>query len=139
MQKMMLTILFTILSLRLTAPPDTRLVITEGEAVKVYDPMLNAFMFVESSFDTDTVNKLGYTGILQIGQEMTDEANRINEMSGSPLRFNFPGCALDSLQSVQIWYTVQSYWNKSYSVKRACKVWNPEASNKYYAKIKAVL
>lgn len=138
----MKTILILILlcfSLSLSAPPDKRLTIPEGVVITPYDKVLNAFMFVESNYRTDVVNSLGYTGILQIGQEMTDEANRINELSSNPVRFSFPGCALDSLQSVQIWYTVQSYWNKSYSVKRACKVWNPEASNKYYAKIKAVL
>ena len=137
--KTILTLILLCFSLSLSAPPDKRLVIFEGEAVRPYDRVLNAFMFVESNYRTDVVNSLGYTGILQIGQEMTDEANRINIMSGSPIRFNFPESALDSLQSVQIWYTVQSYWNKSYSVKRACKVWNPEASNRYYNKIKSNL
>jgi len=134
--KAMLTILFTILTLNLKAPEYKTIPIPEGEVIKPFDPVLYSFCKVESNFDTDTINKLGYTGLLQIGQEMTDEANRINEMSGNPLRFTFPGCALDSLQSVQIWYTVQSYWNKSYNVKRAAYIWNPKSSINYYLKIK---
>ena len=137
--KSILIILFLLFTLSLKAPSYERIVIVRAESVRPFDPILNAFMFVESNYRTDVVNSLGYTGVLPIGQEMTDEANRIKEMSGSPIRFTFPGCALDSLQSVQIWYTVQSYWNKSYSVKRACKVWNPEASVRYYNKVKSNL
>jgi hypothetical protein len=137
--KTILIIIFLLFTLSASAPEDKRLTIVRAESVKPYDPILNAFMFVESNYRTDVVSSLGYTGLLQIGQEMTDEANRINKLSSNPIRFKFPQSALDSLQSVQIWYTVQSYWNKSYSVKRACKVWNPLASGRYYNKVRANL
>ena len=120
----------------LAAPPAGMIDIVIPKAIKVYDPILNAFMEVESNFRTGVINNLGYTGILQIGQEMTDEANRINELSGNPLRFKFPECALDSLQSVQIWYIVQDWHNPTYNLRRAAYIWNPLASVKYYLKIK---
>lgn len=137
MLRMKLILILTIFTLSLKAPSYERLVIVQGEAVRPYDPMLNAFMFVESSYRQNVVNSLGYTGILQIGQAMTDEANRLNIMSGNPVRYSFPTCALDSLQSVQIWYTIMNYHNPSYSLKRAVNVWNPLSSGKYYDKIKA--
>ena len=100
--------------------------------------MLYAFMKVESDFDTDTINKLGYGGILQIGQEMTDEVNRILKLNGFPAKFTLSD-RLDSLKSVQEWYIVQHYRNASYDLKRACKIWNPKANKKYYLKIQKVL
>lgn len=123
----------------LTAPPYVTGYIVRQEPINVFDPMLYAFQGVESSFDVDVVNHLGYTGILQEGQEMINEANRICELTGNPLRFTFPGSALDSLQSVQIWYIVQGFHNPKYELMRAAKIWNPLASEKYLNKIKKVL
>jgi hypothetical protein len=139
MRKIMTTLFFSLFAFSLFAPGNKTLVIFAGEEIIVFDPILYAFQKVESNFDTDVVNSLGYTGILQEGQEMINEANRICKMTGNPARFTFPGSALDSLQSVQIWYIVQDYWNPRYEVKRACKIWNPLASNRYYLKIKSAL
>ena len=47
----MLTILFTLLTLNLTAPPDNRLVIVEGEAIRPYEAIWNATCKVESNFN----------------------------------------------------------------------------------------
>lgn len=123
----------------LSAPSFKGAVILQPEEIRVFDPMLKAFMMIESSFRTDVVNSLGYTGILQEGPEMIAEANRICLIRGIPERFTFPESALDSLQSVKIWYIVQTYWNPGYELKRACKIWNPLASKNYYAKIKKQL
>ena len=112
--------------------------IERQKEIKLFDPILYAFQAIESNFDTDTINRLGYGGILQIGQEMIDEVNRIYKMKGI-----IKSCTLtdrlDSTKSVQMWYIVQNYWNPSYEIKKACKVWNPLASIKYYNKIKAKL
>ncbi len=139
MKKLLLTIFVAMFFATLYAPGGRAvLTIIEAEKIHVFDKMLWSFMKVESNFDTDTVNRLGYGGVLQIGQSMIDEANRICELTSNPRRFVLDD-RLDSLKSVQIWYIVQAHWNPSYELKRACKVWNPEASVNYYKKIKSCL
>jgi hypothetical protein len=135
MKRMSIILILSLFSACLTAPPYVCGYIFQSEGIKVFDPILYAFQKVESNFDTDVVNSLGYTGILQEGQEMINEANRINEITGNPKRFTFPESALDSLESVQVWYVVQRWHNPKYQIKRACHVWNPLASKKYYDKI----
>lgn len=136
MKMLTLILVLSFFSSVLTAPPNHVLAIVAGEKIQPFDPMLYSFQSVESSFRTDVVNYLGYSGILQEGPEMIAEANRINEMKGNPIRFTFPESALDSLQAVQIWYIVQDYWNPRYELRRAAKIWNPLSSVKYYNKIK---
>lgn len=99
-----------------------------------YDPILFAFIHVESNNRHDVVNHLGYTGILQIGQEMIDEVNRIQKDQVFTI-----SDALDSTKSVRVWYCIQSYKNPSYDLKTACRVWNPTASEKYYEKIQKII
>lgn len=123
----------------LTAPPSNLVQFEKPKPIYKKDPMLFAFMHVESNFRTNIVNSLGYTGILQIGQEMINEANRINVLTGNPIRFKFPESALDSLQSVHVWYTVQKYWNPKYSLIKAAKIWNPLASEMYLTRIKKLI
>ena len=129
-------LILSLFSSVLTAPPNGVLAIAEGEKIQPFDPTLWAFQSVESNFRPYVVNYLGYTGILQEGPEMIEEANRINKMKGNPIRFTFPESALDPYQAVQIWYIVQDYWNPKYELRRAAKIWNPLASVKYYNKIK---
>jgi hypothetical protein len=99
------------------------------------DKILLAFMKVESDCRTNVVNKLGYTGILQIGQEMVDETNRICKIKGNSLRFTLSD-ALDSTRSVQMWYIFQNFYNPSYDLYKASKLWNPMANKHYLARIK---
>jgi hypothetical protein len=134
---MTLTILITILSLRLTAPTDSSLILVVGEGIH-YDPMLYSFMKVESNFDKDTVNSLGYGGILQIGSEMIAECNRILGLKRSPLKYVLED-RLDSAKSVEVWYLIQNWHNKEYELKRACKIWNPLASKEYIKRLKKYL
>jgi hypothetical protein len=137
--KAIMIIMFLSLFASLTAPPLREAVICQPEEIKVFDPILYAFQSIESSFRPDVINHLGYAGILQEGPEMIAEANRICKLRVRPERFTYPESALDPVQAVKIWYIVQGYWNPSYGIKKACKIWNPKASGKYYAKIKAVL
>lgn len=140
MKRILLIFFASFLITKLYAPvfPVLTILKSQYEVSRPYEPMLIAFEFVESSFDTDTVNRLGYGGILQIGQQMVDEVNRINKLSGNTSRFTLSD-RLDSTKSTQMWYIVMDYWNPSYDLKRACFVWNPKASNKYYKKILSVL
>lgn len=131
-------ILILLLTTTAKAPIWDSLVIVKPEAIQVFDPMLYSFMAVESNFDTDTINRLGYGGILQIGEEMVNEVNRINEKRKLPERFVLKD-RLDSLKAVRMWYIVQGYWNPQYKLRRATHVWNPLASSKYYDKINKVM
>lgn len=134
MKKLLLIIFLCSLISKLSAPPDRCLPIMKGESINPYDNLLHAFQFVESNFDTDTINSLGYGGILQIGQEMIDEANRICKITKNPVRFMLID-RIDSARSVRIWYIVNDYWNPSYDIEKACEIWNPLASENYYKKI----
>ena len=110
-------------------------IVIKTEPVVVFDAMLYAFEKIESNFDTKVINKLGYGGILQIGQEMIDEVNRICKKQGIKKHFRLKD-RLDKALSEEMWYIVQNYHNPDYSLKRACKVWNPTASKRYYDKIR---
>jgi len=138
MKRMSTIILIFLFSIPAFAPAEIFLPIPKAEPIRVFDPMLYSFQFVESSFDTDTVNSLGYGGILQIGQEMVDEANRICILTGNPACFVLDD-RLDSTKSVQMWYIAQNYWNPKYELRKACKIWNPMASEKYYLKLKKMI
>jgi hypothetical protein len=135
--KTLLIIFLLIFSVPAFAPGSGEAVIFRDEAI-YFDRMLYSFQAVESNFDTKVINSLGYGGILQIGQEMINEANRICKLTGNPAEFTLID-RLDSTKSVQIWYIVQNYWNPSYDLMRACKVWNPLASKEYYQKIKQLI
>jgi len=139
MKRMTTILILSLFFSVLTAPPDQVVYIVAPERIIVFDPMLYAFQKIESNFDCEVVNHLGYTGILQEGPEMIAEANRICKLTGNPKRFTFPAAALDSVKSVQVWYIVQDYWNPKYQLKKACKIWNPLASINYYKKIKKAL
>jgi hypothetical protein len=135
MVKYMITILLLSVCLNLLAPEYHTIPIQQAEKIKVYDPILYAFMFVESSFVKDTVNSLNAGGILQIRPEMIAEVNRILVLTGGVPKYVLDD-RLDSVKSVQIWRIVQSYWNPGYDLKRAAKVWNPLASAEYLKRIK---
>lgn len=136
MKKLLLLIAFACLPCLAGCPPPKYLPILADLPTKVFDPMLWAFQKTESNFDTDTINRLGYAGILQEGQEMITEANRICKIEGIKKHFIYPMSALDSLQSVQIWYIVHAFHNPWYKHRGVAKRWNPLASERYYTKTK---
>jgi hypothetical protein len=136
--KYLLIILLFLLSEHAKAPDQSVLYIQEADKIKVFDPILYAFMKVESNFQTDVVNSLGYTGILQIGSEMVSECNRICKLTGNPARFTLSD-RVDSIKSIEIWYIIQDYYNRAYNIERACELWNPKAGEWYYNKILSVL
>jgi hypothetical protein len=138
MIKIFLICLLTTVSLICTAPEDRKLYIQEPVAIRVFDPILYAFQSVESDFNPDTINALGYGGILQIGQEMVNEANRICVLEKDPRRFVLDD-RLDPFKSSQMWYIVQHYWNPQYNIRKAAHIWNPLANAEYYKRIRIVM
>ena len=133
--KFPLLISLLLLTTPLLAPVTGFVMIGEGERVARYDPIVTSFMFVESGFRKDTVNSLNAGGILQIRPEMIQEANRILKLKGRALKYILDD-RLDSAKSVNIWYTVQNYWNPRYELKRAARIWNPKADERYYQRIR---
>ena len=119
-------------------PKTNELYIIAPEPIKQFDSILFAFMKVESGNRDSVVNSKGYTGVLQIGKVMVDEANRICRITKNPSRFTYSD-RLDSVKSVRIWYIVQSFKNPTYDLQKAAVVWNPGASEKYINKIKSWL
>ena len=137
----MRTILFFILFMFtrcLSATKVKEIFILQPEPIKQFDSILFAFMKVESGNRDSVVNSKGYTGVLQIGKVMVDEANRICRLTGNPSRFTYED-RLDSVKSVRVWYVVQSYKNPTYDLQKAAHVWNPGHSEKYINKIKSWL
>jgi hypothetical protein len=136
MKHMILIILLTLFSAIAKAPPAIlSFPILIAEKIQVFDPMLFAFEYVESSFDPDTINRLGYGGILQIGQEMINEANRLCILYGLPDRFVLND-RINIHKAEKIWYIVHYHWNPTYKYKKACHVWNPLGSKGYDRKVK---
>ena len=132
---MTITILLILIFLILKAPEYRCLWIEKSETITIFDPMLYAFEKVESDFVTDTINKLGYGGILQIGQEMIDEVNKLCVKHNIPYQFTLDD-RLDRLKSEHIWRIVQYFHNPKYDLKKACLIWNPKANSKYLMRIK---
>jgi len=139
MRRLLLLLCFAILPLVATCPAGGIIYIAESEPIRIFDPMLWAFQKVESNFDSDVINWLGYAGILQEGQEMIDEANRICEIKNMPFFFTYSESALNPNEAIQIWYIVMEHRNPEYQLKSASKIWNPLASQRYYKKTKEAL
>ena len=120
--------------MQIISAPEPVVIIIEKQNPIFYDPMLLAFMKIESNFRTDVVNYLGCVGILQISPVMIKEVNRIQKINVYNLLDR-----LDSTKSVQVWYCIMQYYNASYTLKNASRIWNPTATKEYYNKIKAEL
>jgi hypothetical protein len=138
MKKMTITIILILLFLILKAPERRCLWIERTEPITTFDPMLYAFEKVESDFVCDTINQLGYGGILQIGQEMIDEVNKLCIKHKIPCQFTLDD-RLDRKKSEHIWRIVQYYHNRKYDLQKACLIWNPKANAKYYMRIKKAM
>ena len=136
--RLIILILLLLLSSKLMAPEYRHFDIPKADKIVPFDKLLHAFMFVESGYRSDVVNSLGFTGILQEGKSIVDDANRILVLRGFKPRFNYSD-RLDSTKSVLIWYAIQSYYNLNYSVYRASVIWNPKGGKEYFEKIKKAM
>ena len=92
--------------------------------LNIEDPVLRAFVALESNFDPFAVNKRSKArGILQILPPMIKEVNRIlEEYNLSYIKYTWDD-AFNIEKSINIWYIVQTYHNPDYNVKEACKIW----------------
>lgn len=85
----------------------------------VEDPLLRAFMYVESKFKDDVVNPVtGARGVLQILPIMIREVNRIQK----DVTYTWDD-AFSIEKSIEIWYKIQHHHNPNYDIGKACRVW----------------
>lgn len=91
-----------------------------------------ALIIVESGMQCNAVGDNGSAiGILQIRPIMVKEYRRL---TGDKSIIN----RKDPIQSLKIFKIVQSYHNREQDFKKACKVWNPTATDEYYNKVMKV-
>ncbi len=94
----------------------------------------------------DAIKRENAVGILQIRPVMVKEANNIVGYEKFKLIDRN-----DSIKSVEIFFTVQNYWNPYYNEKNTCSIWNigkpvwslkskkhKEAFDKYWIKYKTL-
>ena len=95
------------------------------------DPLLKAIAFVESSYNTDAVNKDdGGTGLLQITPIMVYDINRINRLRGDSTTYSLED-RLDPYKSIEMYYIFNDYYNHSHPEEIA-RAWN--SGPKWYTK-----
>jgi hypothetical protein len=116
------------------APDAKILYIQKLDPLKSIDKILLAFELTESNLNETAVNSLGYAGILQEGQQIIDDANRINELNGNPYRFELSD-RLNQRKAVWIWYIIQNHYNPKYRISTACFLWNYLGGEVYYKRV----
>ena len=132
----MITILIIALfSIELTAPPYPVMYIADNKPLKD-QRLLNAIIQVESRGNPLQVNFGEQAiGLLQIRKVMLNEVNRIAGYE----KYTVKDC-LDSLKSIEMYWTVQSYWNPTNDFKTGAIVWNGRSKhNHYWNKVKKII
>ena len=137
MKRLLFLILFCFAWKLISAPGHKELIIMQPQKIVPFDPILYSFMKIESNFHADTVNSLGYAGVLQIGSEMIQDVNRICKLKGNPASYTLQD-RFNEGKSIEIWYTIMDYYNPSYDLKRASKIWNSTGGDKYYKLINQI-
>jgi hypothetical protein len=132
--RLILTILFLFISIRLLAPDAKILYIQKLDPLKSIDKILLAFELTESNMNESVINASGFGGILQEGQQIIDDANRINELNGNPYRFELKD-RLNQRKAVWIWYTIQNHYNPEYRISTAATIWNYLGGEVYYKRV----
>jgi len=139
----MITTIFLLVSLKLIAPVDDRVVILNDGPVYIYnatDPFLRAVICYESNFNERAVNPYSKArGILQILPVMIREVNKY----GYSYTWND---AWDPEKSIEIWWIVMNKRNTEYYYDKAVKIWFGTGKQKhdgmtwhdYYKKVMAI-
>lgn len=92
------------------------------------DHILEAVLIIETTDDSTKINIIeNAVGLIQIRPVMVHEANRIIGYSKYKLIDRY-----STKKSIEMWYVVQTYWNPTYNLEIACRVWN--AGNTYSVK-----
>lgn len=109
-----------------------------------YDKLIKAIGVVESG-SNDKMKKGVHAGFLSISQVCVKECNRINKMRGKKTRFTLQD-RFDRQKSIEMFYTLQSFYNKNLDPHYAVLLWNegcsamkkPKRKTKYYLKVMKV-
>lgn len=145
MKRFLTTSIIALMTVFCFAPRNSTVMIFESKPIQVPDKLILAIMQYESQN-----NPLAYNasedaaGILQLRPIMIDEVNRIMKLQNNPERYTLND-RWDSLKSVRIYYTVQTFHNPGYNHKKAAYLWNggsviPKKSTiNYYTQIKKLL
>jgi hypothetical protein len=136
MKRMTLTILILNLFFSiLTAPPDPVVYIADNPGIRD-QRLLNAIIQVESGGNSLQINFSEQAiGLLQIRKVMLNEVNRIVGYE----KYTIKDC-LDSLKSIEIYWTVQSFWNPTNDFKTGAIIWNGRSKhNHYWNKVKKLI
>lgn len=89
----------------------------------INDMVLLSFMWYESRYDSTAINPVsGARGVLQILPIMIEEANRLQKLYHSPIRYTWDD-AWSVSRSIEIWYLVQQHHNPDYDLQKACQIW----------------
>jgi hypothetical protein len=132
MMKMLLTILFTILTLNLKAPERRTIPIIEGEAVNMYDKLIKAIVKVESNNGKYLYNESeGAVGWFQIRKCRIDH---FNLLTGS----NY---TLNDCYDYEISRKVFLFYTKDRSFELVAKSWNGSGpmTIEYWERVKMYL
>ena len=136
--RFMITLVLTLFTLILTAPPNNSIYIASGEELRD-QRLLKAILQIETDNDPIAVNwrELSH-GALQIRPCFVVEVNRILKIQGSNERFTIVD-ALDPAKSIKMFWIVQKYWNPTGDIYRGCKIHNGWGKSDYYEKVKRLI
>ena len=133
LMKHFLLILFLLISIRVMAPTERFLILSDHPPVNPYLNLYNASCFVESSHRAKVINEKEQAyGIVQIRiGKLTDYNNETGN------HYTLQDC-LNPYISKKIWmHFAAKYDHRDY--ERIAKAWNRSRTDKYWNKIKAEL
>ena len=98
--------------------------------------VIEAIAQVESKGDSTAVSKYQHVGYLQISPIMVKDCNRILKYNKYTLKDRY-----SKQKSIEIFYLIQSYYNKTNNIEKAIRLWNGgtgytiKGTNGYYQKV----
>lgn len=98
--------------------------------------VIEAIAQVESKGDSTAVSKCQHVGYLQISPIMVKDCNRILKYNKYTLKDRY-----SKQKSIDIFYLIQSYYNKTNNIEKAIRLWNGgtgytiKGTNGYYQKV----
>ena len=127
MKKLLIILPFLLISCTMHSPPTM-------PRIDVYNYnrilFIQAIIHIESRGNPFAIGTTNDVGILQITPICVKEANRIIKCNKYTLDDRF-----SHKKSVEIFNIIQGHHNPSFSLIRACRIWNPGAGKPYTEKI----
>lgn len=101
-----------------------------------WDYLIDALIIIESNGNDTIINYLNYGGCLQIGTIYVEDVNRISKIT-NPISFNEYQIddRLNRIKSLEMFAIIQEWYNPKKNIKKAIKLHNPTASEKYMNKV----